>query len=43
VGELVRMGRRQSVCEVRILSGAHGELVARATVTYAIPVPPATG
>jgi uncharacterized protein (TIGR00369 family) len=42
VGELVRMGRRQSVCEVRILSGAHGELVARATVTYAIPVPPAT-
>ncbi len=35
--ELVRLGRRQSVCEVRIYSEAAGELVATSSVTYSIP------
>ena len=43
VGELVKLGRRLSVCEVRLLSGDHGEIVARATVTYAIPAERSAG
>jgi uncharacterized protein (TIGR00369 family) len=35
--ELLRLGRRQSVADVRMRSGAAGPLVAQATVTYAIP------
>ena len=35
--ELVRLGRRQSVSEVRIYSGTAGEPVATSTVTYSIP------
>ena len=36
--ELLRLGRRQSVTDVRMRSGVGGPLVAQATVTYAIPV-----
>ena len=38
-GKLLRLGRRQSVSEVRLWSDGHGpdDLVAHATVTYAIP------
>lgn len=43
VGELVKLGRRLSVCEVRLVSGDHGEIVARATVTYAIPAERSAG
>jgi uncharacterized protein (TIGR00369 family) len=35
--ELIRLGRRLSVCDVRIRSDADGALVAQATVTYALP------
>lgn len=35
--ELLRLGRRLSVTEVRITSEDAGTLVAQATVTYAIP------
>lgn len=35
--ELLRLGRRQSVSEVRIYSEAAGELVATSSVTYSIP------
>ena len=35
--ELVRLGRRLSVTEVNLLSAGSGDLVAHATVTYAIP------
>lgn len=35
--ELLRLGRRQSVSEVRLSSGTDRLLVAQATVTYAIP------
>lgn len=35
--ELLKLGRRQSVTDVRIRSAADDRLVARATVTYAIP------
>jgi uncharacterized protein (TIGR00369 family) len=38
---LLRLGRRQSVSDVRIWSqGAEGDLVAHAVVTYAIPATP---
>ncbi|MHB1534043.1 MAG: PaaI family thioesterase [Acidimicrobiales bacterium] len=36
--ELIRLGRRLSVTDVRISSGDSRELVAQATVTYSIPV-----
>jgi len=35
--ELLRLGRRQSVTDVRIRSAAGDDVVAQATVTYAIP------
>lgn len=35
--QLLRLGRRQSVSTVRLVSDATGELLAHATVTYAIP------
>jgi uncharacterized protein (TIGR00369 family) len=35
--QLIRLGRRLSVTDVRIFSEAGGELVAQSTVTYAIP------
>jgi uncharacterized protein (TIGR00369 family) len=35
--ELVKLGRRLALTDVRITSAAHDELVAQATVTYAIP------
>ncbi len=35
--DLIRLGRRLSVTEVRVLSGDTGDLVAQSTVTYAIP------
>lgn len=38
-GELLRLGRRLSVTDVRITSEDTGDLVAQATVTYAIPSP----
>ena len=34
---LLRLGRRQSVSEVHLRSGGSDDLVAQATVTYAIP------
>ncbi len=34
---LLKLGRRLSVTEVHLTSGAGGDLVAQATVTYAIP------
>jgi len=37
--DLIRLGRRLSVSEVRLLSGGTGDLVAHSTVTYAIPSP----
>lgn len=37
--ELLRLGRRLSVTDVRILSEASGALVAQASVTYSIPAP----
>lgn len=36
-GELLKLGRRQAVSDVRIRSVEGGQLVAQATVTYAIP------
>ncbi|MEZ5140133.1 MAG: PaaI family thioesterase, partial [Acidimicrobiales bacterium] len=40
-GEVLKLGRRQAVIDVRIHTTASGEaLVARATCTYAIPAPP---
>ncbi len=35
--ELIRLGRRLSVAEVRLVSAGAGDLVAQSTVTYAIP------
>jgi uncharacterized protein (TIGR00369 family) len=35
--ELLKLGRRQSVCDVRLRSDDGGVLVAQSTVTYAIP------
>jgi uncharacterized protein (TIGR00369 family) len=35
--DLIRLGRRLSVSEVRLLSGGSGDLVAQSSVTYAIP------
>jgi uncharacterized protein (TIGR00369 family) len=35
--DLLRLGRRLSVTDVRLVSEATGELVAQSTVTYAIP------
>jgi uncharacterized protein (TIGR00369 family) len=35
--ELVKLGRRLAITEVRIRSADHPELVARASVTHAIP------
>ncbi len=39
--DLLKLGRRQSVCDVRLYSApdgiAAGDVVAQATVTYAIP------
>lgn len=35
--ELVKLGRRLALTDVRITTAAHDELVAQATVTYAIP------
>lgn len=37
--ELLKLGRRQSVTDVRIRSVGSEDIVARATVTYAIPTP----
>lgn len=37
--ELLKLGRRQSVCDVRLISTVDATLVAQATVTYAIPSP----
>jgi uncharacterized protein (TIGR00369 family) len=34
---ILKLGRRLSVCDVHIVSHASGDLVAQATVTYAIP------
>jgi len=36
-GELLRLGRRNAVTDVRMRSAADDRLVAQATVTYAIP------
>lgn len=36
-GELLKLGRRQAVVDVRIRSAEAGQLVAQASVTYAIP------
>lgn len=35
--ELLKLGRRLAVVDVRITGGTHGHLVADASVTYAIP------
>lgn len=35
--ELLKLGRRLALTDVRITSDAHDDLVAQATVTYAIP------
>ncbi len=35
--ELLKLGRRLSVTDVRLFSGVNDDLVAQATVTYAIP------
>lgn len=35
--ELLKLGRRQSVCDVRVTTDADGLLVAQASVTYAVP------
>jgi uncharacterized protein (TIGR00369 family) len=35
---LLKLGRRLSVTEVHLVSGTGGDLVAQATVTYAIPL-----
>lgn len=41
--ELLKLGRRLSVCDVRLYSGDDGDPVAQATVTYAIPAAPSEG
>ena len=35
--EILRRGRRQVVCEARIVSGAEAKLVAQASCIYALP------
>lgn len=39
-GEVLKLGRRQALIAVRIYSDANDELVAYATVTYALPSTP---
>lgn len=36
-GDLLRLGRRLAVCDIRLWSEAPGRLAAQASVTYAIP------
>ena len=40
VAELLKLGRRLALADVRITSAAEPELIAQATVTYAIPSSP---
>jgi uncharacterized protein (TIGR00369 family) len=37
--ELLRLGRRNAVCDVRLWSEGPDRLAAQANVTYALPIP----